>query len=1058
MVTEGGPAPQNNPAIVNPEIRFLAWVLGIVALVAGLTMLLLPFLFESILYDTLRQRLVPAGLLALATGLLLLIWQFLSLENTRVPRISLLAGGAVGIAWSVASVVTHTSTASAIAFVFGATAVLAGLGLVTKLPRRIAANLFCSALAVSLAAMSVMLLSQWDVASPMYQFVRSQSVIWGLALFAGAVLLALWVLHPGDGLWRALPAIAGIDLLLWNYEYAFRNVAVLGMLASIVGAAAIARPFIPNRLLEAPPSRIVNRLVAISTILVGVALVLLVVLMVAQSERAYQQRAQRDLLATAQLTGGDTAALVQNQYRFAQLMSRDPDVQSFEPQRQIAALQRATASDPLAGLISIANADGVAVARSTGEQPGIDREQQIAGMARLYQTHQGNWDLIQSPTLGVPVLVVRTPIFGPDGQFEGALAVQVPLKTFTGQLQNLLASLGGRIIIVDQQGRVIAHPDPTLVANRADLSSSPPIAAVRAGQTGPLVYRDSGVRWAAAPAYVKELGWTVVAERPELLVLLPSIQGRIQATFMLLLVLAVAAAAAYLFANSLIDPIRQLVPAAKALGEGEMETELPVGGDDEIGQLVHAFADMRRRLVQRTDERERAVEAAAALVRGLRRSEERFRHQALTDALTGLSNRTQFMELLVHDVERAKDEGRTLAVFFVDVDGFKNVNDSLGHALGDEILIAVAKRLEDSCGEGEALARFGGDEFAILVHDAKSPDNALANASRLLDQLRQPIQSGSRELVLTASLGVAIGGAAQPDAVPDDLLRQADIALYQAKAEGKARAILFSPRMSAMAVERWALQNDLSRALERTELRVYYQPIFDLQSGSLVATEALVRWQHPQRGLLEPEAFVPLAEETGLILEIGTWVLRQACMEAQAMPANADGVRPAMSVNLSARQLHESDLVDEVAAALHDTGLEANRLDLELTESVILRDREAAIPRMQALKSLGVSLTIDDFGTGYSSLSYLQRLPVDSLKVDRSFVMVIDRDPGSLGIVQVIIDLAHARGLTVTAEGVESLDQLTQLRALGCDRGQGFYLAVPAPPRVQLPTMPAEKL
>jgi diguanylate cyclase (GGDEF)-like protein len=1043
MVTHGVPGQQRNKALIGAEIRFLAWVLGIVALVAGLTMLLLPFLFEGVLYDTLRMRLVPAGVLALATGLLLLIWQFLRLEATLVPPISLLLGGVVGIAWSVASVLTHTSTASAIAFVFGATAVLAGLGFVPRLPRRVAANLFCSALAVSMAAMGAMLLSQWDVASPMYQFVRSQSVTWGLALLAGAVLLALWVFRQGGGIWRVLPVVAGIDLLLWNYEYAFRNLAVLGMLASIVGAAAIARPFIPNHLLEAPPSRIVNRMVAISTILVGVALVLLVVLLVAQSERVYQQRAERDLLATAQLTGTETAALVQNQYRFAQLMSRDPDVQSFDPQRQIAALQRATESDPLASLISIGNADGVAVARSTGEQPGIDREEQIAGMARLYQTHEGNWELMQSPTLGVPVLVVRVPIFGTDGQFEGGLAVQVRLTTFTGQLQNLLASLGGRIIIVDEQGRVIAHPDSTLVANRADLSSIPPVAAVRAGQTGPMVYRDGAVRWAAAPVYVKELGWTVVAERPELLVLLPSIQGRIQATFMLLLVLAVAGAAAYLFANSLLDPIRRLVPAAKALGEGEMATELPPAGDDEIGHLVHAFADMRSRLVQRTEE--------------LRRSEERFRHQALTDALTGLSNRTQFMDLLVRDLDRAVKVQRTVAVFFVDIDGFKTVNDSLGHAIGDEILIAVSKRLEESCGDGTALARFGGDEFAILINDVKSPDDAQAIANRLLDQLRRPIQSGSRELVLTASLGIAMGGAAQPDAVPDDLLRQADIALYQAKAAGKARAILFSPRMSALAVERWALQNDLTRALERDELRVFYQPIFDLHSGAIVANEALVRWQHPQRGLLEPESFVPLAEETGLIIEIGKWVLRQACMEAQAMPANPDGVRAVMSVNLSARELHESDLVEEVASALRETGLDAKRLDLELTESVILRDREASIPKLAALKALGISLTIDDFGTGYSSLSYLQRLPVDGLKVDRSFVMLIDRDPGSLGIVQVIVDLAHARGLTVTAEGIESAEQLAELDALGCDRGQGFYLASPAPSGAQRSTTSIEK-
>jgi diguanylate cyclase (GGDEF)-like protein len=1057
MVTTGRPSLLPSTPISNPEIRFLAWVLGIVALVGGLTMLLLPFLFEGVLYDTLRQRLVPMGLVGLATGTLLLVWQFLRLEDTRVPRISLLVGGGVGIAWSLASVLTHTLTASAIAFVFGTASVLAALGLEAKLPRRVVNNYFSSTLAVAMVAMSGILFSHWDVASPMYQFVRAQSVVWVAALLTGAGLLAIWVIHPGKGLWRALPVLAGIALLLWNYEYAFRNLAFLGMLASVVGLAAMARPFIPDRLLVTPPSRIVNRLVALSTILVGLALVLLVVLLLAQAERVYAQRAQRDLLATAKLTGSDTAALVQNQYRFAELMSRDSDVQSFDSERQLMALQRALAADPLASLISISNADGISVARSTGEQPGIDRAQQLAGLARLDQTHEGNWELLQSPTLGVPVLVVRAPIFSPDGQFEGALALQVRLTTFTGQLQNLLASLGGRIIIVDANGRVIAHPDAAMVASRTDLSSSPPIAAGRAGRFDPLIYRDVGIRWLAAPALVSDLGWTVVAERPVLLVLSPSIQGRIQATFFLILVLVIAGIAAYVFASSLIDPIKRLVPAAKSLGEGRMETRLPVAGDDEVGQLVHAFGDMRRRLAQRTRERERAVEAAAELVQQLRLSEERFRHQALTDALTGLPNRTQFMDVLVRDVEAAKLEGRSLAVFFVDVDGFKTVNDSLGHALGDEILVAVAKRLEEACAGREALARFGGDEFAVLVPDAQSSAGALAIANRLLDELRRPIRSGTRELLLTASLGIAMGGAAQPDAVSDDLLRQADIALYQAKADGKARAILFNPRMSALAVERWALQNDLSRALERGELRVFYQPIFDLRDGSVVAVEALIRWQHPQRGLLEPETFVPLAEETGLILEIGNWVLRQACAEARAMSDEGGGT-PAVSVNLSARQLHEAALVEQVATVLRETGLDAKRLHFELTESVILRDREASIAKVEALKMLGVGLTIDDFGTGYSSLSYLQRLPVDGLKIDRSFVTLIDVDPGSLGIVRVVIDLAHARGLTVTAEGIETAGQLEQLRLLGCDSGQGFYLGSPAPPLPRIAALPADQL
>jgi HAMP domain-containing protein len=392
----------------------------------------------------------------------------------------------------------------------------------------------------------------------------------------------------------------------------------------------------------------------------------------------------------------------------AQSFSRDVDVQSFDPARQIAALQRAQAIDPAASLISIANSDGITVARSTGEQPGIDRRQEIAGMAQLFQTHQSSWDLIQSPSLGVPVIAIRVPIIGPEGEFEGGVAIQVRLSTFNGQLQSLLTSLGGRIIIVDDQGRVIAHPDPAYVRDRADLSASPPIAAARAGHMESLVYREGGRRWLAAPVYVKELGWTIDAERPQLLVLAPAIQAREQATIFLLIVVAIAGGVAFAFAQDLIQPIATLVHAARSLGEGVVETDLPAAGEDEVGQLVHAFGEMRDRLVARTAERERAVKAAADLVQELRQSEERFRHQALSDALTGLPNRTDFMDELTREVEAAKQDGRTLAVLFMDLDGFKTINDSLGHALGDEILIAVGQRLQDACADGESLARFGG--------------------------------------------------------------------------------------------------------------------------------------------------------------------------------------------------------------------------------------------------------------------------------------------------------------------------------------------------------------
>ncbi len=411
---------------------------------------------------------------------------------------------------------------------------------------------------------------------------------------------------------------------------------------------------------------------------------------------------------------------------------------------------------------------------------------------------------------------------------------------------------------------------------------------------------------------------------------------------------------------------------------------------------------------------------------------------AFTDALTGLPNRTVFLDRLTRALPRVRSN--RLAVLFLDLDGFKVVNDSLGHATGDALLRAVARRLTDCVPARDLVARFGGDEFALLLHRVRGPAHALRQAERIIAALRRPFVVEGREFFVSASIGVTVTQAHHTSA--EELLREADIALYQAKAGGKARAVLFEAGMNEQALKRLELETDLRHALERGELELRYQPEVDLASGRVTAVEALVRWQHPRHGLLRPDAFVPLAEESGLILPLGMQVLRAACRQARTwMETLAEP--PMVSVNLSARELSHPSLVADVRAILVETGLDPSLLRLEITETAAMQDTEATTGTLAALRALGVRIAIDDFGTGYSSLSYLRRLPVDTLKVDRSFVTAIDHDSDAVTILQAITALGRALGLEVTAEGVETEAQRERVRVAGCTSAQGYYFAQP---------------
>ncbi len=421
----------------------------------------------------------------------------------------------------------------------------------------------------------------------------------------------------------------------------------------------------------------------------------------------------------------------------------------------------------------------------------------------------------------------------------------------------------------------------------------------------------------------------------------------------------------------------------------------------------------------------------------------RLAHQAFHDPLTGLPNRVLFQDRLEHALARAARRA-PVAVLYLDLDRFKTINDSLGHEAGDALLVAVAERLQRCVRPEDTVTRLGGDEFAILLEGVRDSGDAVRVAERVGGALGAAFTVGDHQMFVSTSVGIAYTG--HDGATTGDLLRDADIAMYRAKAAGKARYQIFDLSMNAAATARLELETALRRGLERGEFEVHYQPKVTLASGRITGLEALVRWRHPEQGLVPPLHFIPLAEETGLIVPLGRWVLAEACRHLRAWQERYPADPPlTICVNLSARQFLQPDLAEDVAAALRETGLPPTSLMLEITETVLMTDGIFAGGTLARLKGLGVQLAIDDFGTGYSSLAYLKRLPVDMLKIDKTFIAGLGQDAGDTAIVQSIVTLARTLGLAVTAEGVETAEELRQLRALGCGQGQGYYFAKPLP-------------
>jgi diguanylate cyclase (GGDEF)-like protein/PAS domain S-box-containing protein len=426
-----------------------------------------------------------------------------------------------------------------------------------------------------------------------------------------------------------------------------------------------------------------------------------------------------------------------------------------------------------------------------------------------------------------------------------------------------------------------------------------------------------------------------------------------------------------------------------------------------------------------------------------KRAEEQLLHDAFHDALTGLPNRALFMDHVKMAIQRSRRSGdRLFAALFLDLDRFKIINDSLGHMVGDQLLVGIAHRLEACLRPGDTVARLGGDEFTILLEDLTSTDDAIDVARRVQEAVTQPFNIGGHEVFTTASIGIALSSTGYERA--EELLRDADTAMYRAKMEGKKRHVVFDKAMHDRAMQLLQIETDLRRALTRQEFFLNYQPIVNLETGRVASFEALVRWQHPERGLVMPGDFIPVAEETGLVVPLGLWVLNEACRQMRAwqrLGITDEGVT--MSVNLSSRQFSQADLIEQISSALCESGLKAANLKLEITESMVMENVDTAIDMLTQLRNLGVGLSIDDFGTGYSSLSYLHRFPIDTLKIDRSFVTQMTNNSENAEIVRTIVTLARSLDMAVVAEGVETADQLRQLGDLGCDYGQGYLFSRP---------------
>jgi diguanylate cyclase (GGDEF)-like protein len=661
---------------------------------------------------------------------------------------------------------------------------------------------------------------------------------------------------------------------------------------------------------------------------------------------------------------------------------------------------------------------------------------------------------------------VNAPVYDRQQQLRGVISTDLPLAAVSDFLRSLKVGSSGQVFVMEPDGLLVASSGdekPFKVLSQQEItrlsvlqSQKPAIRAAASylqqtfgqfreiHQAKSFRFSQSGQSQFLRVTPWKDavgLNWLVVVVVPE-----SDFMGQINAntqTTILLCVgaLIIAAGLGFYTSRWVTKPILQLSNASRSITLGQLDQEVTVPNIKELKVLATSFNTMATQL---------------------RDSFAQLSYHAHHDNLTGLFNRFAFRHLLQEQIAQHQSTDAPLptainhtffAVLFLDLDYFKLVNDSLGHLAGDQLLIQVAERLKTCIRGSDILGRFGGDEFVILLNPLEHMQDAVRVAQRITEELHKPFYLGDSEVYIGTSIGIVPSTLAEQN--PDSLLRNADSALYQAKAKGRGVYEIFDTEMYTNVIKRVQLEHDLRQAIDRSELMLYYQPIIDIQTHQVTGYEALLRWFHPTVGMISPTDFIPIAEETGLIVKLGWWVLRQACQQMQdwhqTCPELADCT---ISVNLSSKQFLQVDLLPQIQGILAETQLPAQYLKLEITESVLMTYHETTLKKMQDLDALGIQLSIDDFGTGYSSLSYLHRFPIHTLKIDRSFITQLEQSSEQLAITRVIIQMAHQLGMDVVAEGVERPMQFTLLKALGCEAAQGFLFSRPvAHPEIPQVTM-----
>ncbi len=673
---------------------------------------------------------------------------------------------------------------------------------------------------------------------------------------------------------------------------------------------------------------------------------------------------------------------------------------------------------------------------------------------------------VNPPTLAI---TLGQPYYDPSGKFQGILATDLTIAQISDFLRTLRIGKSGQTFIFDAAGWLIATsanelpftmvedtPQRIHTKDSSDLLTRATVkyliehfgslTNIDAEQT--LYFKINGEKHFLNISFLQDehgLNWIGAIVVPES-DFMSEVNANNRTSILLCFgALGLATTLGICTSRWITRPIRQLIEASQAISTGYFNQVKVVKGVRELDALTFSFNQMAEQLQISFRDLERANQNLEQEIVERQQIGQKLEYNALHDPLTDLPNRTLLMERLEQVIKRIRREENYLcAVLFIDLDRFKIINDSLGHQIGDLLLIAIAQKLTSIVRETDTIARLGGDEFIALLEPISQIKDAINIAERIIKELQSPFYLEKRQVFTAASIGIVLSSKEYSQA--DDILRDADIAMYRAKSRGKARYEMFDQEMYNLAVARHKLENNLRHALDRQEFQVYYQPIISLDNEKIVGFEALLRWQHPEQGLISPAKFLPIAEEIGLIVPIGEWILHSACQQMalwQTQISTASQLK--MSVNLSAKQLQDPNFLGAVKRVLTQTGLEGKSLQLELTESMLMENLKALTTLLWQLKEEGIELSIDDFGTGYSSLSYLHRLPIDNLKIDRSFIKSIGKEKDGRNIVATIINLAHQMEMTTIAEGIESPKQLDRLQFLGCEKVQGYLFSRPVP-------------